>query len=257
MCIAFVSYKNHPQYDLIIAHNRDEFFNRKTQAAHYWSPDHKILGGKDLVSGGSWLALSKQGRIAFVTNHRTPNIKPGLKSRGSIIHDFVTDTSHPEQFLKTLNHTKKSYNPFNLLTFDHDNAWFLASHSDTTHTRLSPSYYALSNASLDTPWPKVRKLKERAIQILQNSKKDPSEELFEILKDQEKAKDEELPKTGIDPSLEKALSSIFINIDGYGTRSSTILLIDKEGRLSFKERTYSEEGTLVGTFTERMQVPTS
>lgn len=235
MCLIFFAINQHPTYKLIIAANRDEFYNRRTEAAHFWKDNPDILGGRDLEASGTWMAMNKHnGRIAFVTNYRDPfNINPTAPSRGQLVSDFLTGQDSPKEYLEKIERGGLEYNGFNLMVGSAVELWYYSNYGKGIQ-KLDAGSYGLSNHLLDTPWPKVTKVKERFIKFI--SQPDlPMEGFFEILADRSTAADEDLPRTGLTLERERALSSIFIKTPDYGTRCSTVLLIDKNNRVSFQE----------------------
>jgi uncharacterized protein with NRDE domain len=237
MCLIFLSINNHSNYKLILAGNRDEFYYRKTASANFWKDHEQIIGGRDLEAGGTWLAMTKGGKIAMVTNYRDPrNINPMAPSRGHLVSDFLIQHEGAEAYLRNLFNNGKKYNGFNLIVGDTNALWYCSNYKAGIE-RLSSGFYGLSNHLLETPWPKVLRGKEKMIPILANSVIDP-EMLFEILYDDQVAGDNLLPDTGLTLERERALSSMFIKTEGYGSRCSTVILIDMNNDVLFSERVY-------------------
>ncbi len=238
MCLIFLSLNNHPDYKLIIAANRDEFYTRKTASAHFWEDYPNILGGRDLEASGTWMAMNKNGKISLVTNYRDPaNINPHAPSRGQLVSDFLINGDKPKVYLDNVSHQAALYNGFNLLSGNPDELWYLSNYQQGVK-RLESGIYGLSNHLLDTPWPKVSRGKNKFEAILHNSIISP-DSLFELLYDEQRAEDQFLPDTGIGIERERALSSMFIKTNGYGTRCSTIVLIDRKNNVLYSERTYN------------------
>ncbi len=236
MCLIFVSIDNHPNYRLVVAANRDEFYNRETAPAHYWKDHPEVLGGRDLQAGGTWLGITRQGRISMVTNYRDlRNINLNAPSRGRLITDYLLTNTTPEGYLSQVKPQAKDFNGFNLLVGNEHELWYYSNYSDDFE-KLSPGQYGLSNHLLDTPWPKVAKGKPKFREIL-NTPFSPGD-LFELLLDDQIASDDQLPDTGVGIERERALSSMFIKSPGYGTRSSTVVLIDTDDNVFFTERVY-------------------
>lgn len=237
MCLIFFSIQNHPTYSLIVTSNRDEFYDRKTAEAGFWKDNPQVLGGRDLEAGGTWMGLTRSGKISLVTNYRDPkNINPQAPSRGHLVSDFLEKDIPAEAYMMEVERKGRSYNGFNLLAGSLDELWYCSNYRAGVET-LKPGLYGLSNHLLDTPWPKVVRGKEKLSPILQKSKLDP-EELFEFLYDDHRAPDALLPDTGIGPDREKALSSMFIKTTGYGSRCSTVVLVDKQKHVLFSERVF-------------------
>jgi uncharacterized protein with NRDE domain len=237
MCLIFLSINHHPNYKLIIAGNRDEFYNRRTAAANFWDDHPQILGGRDLEAGGTWLAMTRQGRIGMVTNYRDPmNINPHAPSRGHLVSDFLITEESPGQYLHAVSERGRKYNGFNLIVGDIDDLWYYSNYKEGIE-KLSPGFYGLSNHLLETAWPKILRGKEKIRPVLSEAKVDP-EALFEILYDDQVASDELLPSTGLPLVRERALSSMFIKAEGYGSRCSTVVTIDNNDNVFFAERVY-------------------
>jgi uncharacterized protein with NRDE domain len=253
MCLILFSFNQHPTYKLILAANRDEFYVRKTESADYW-PDHKnILGGRDLEAmredgtSGTWMAMTTSGKIALVTNYRDfKNLKSIAPSRGHLVTDFLIGDTEAEAYLQQLEKTKNDYNGFNLILGDVNTLFYLSNYKQGI-SHIKPGFYGLSNHLLETPWPKVVLAKSKMKPLLQEKKILPKT-LLDIMRDESRAPEDQLPNTGIGPEREKALSSMFIKTDGYGSRCSTVVLVKHSGETQFIERTYN----LVDfTFTDR------
>lgn len=248
MCLILFSYNNHPDYQLVLLANRDEFYNRSTQRAGWWSDQPDLLGGKDLKENGSWLAITKSGKFAAITNYRDPKqMKPGAPTRGRLVTNFLLDHYTPEEYLKELKKSGAHYNGFNLI-FGRQNEIFYYSNSVNTHQRLHPGNYGLSNALLETPWPKVVKGKRKLDALLNGAGTFSMERAVKDLKDPEWANDQELPDTGIGIEKERLLSSMFIETPGYGTRCTTIMTIDRQNLVTFREVSYIPEGEFSTSF---------
>ncbi|MEP0354767.1 NRDE family protein [Paraglaciecola sp.] len=239
MCILFVAINQHKDYPLIIAANRDEYFARETAESHYWKPKHNILAGKDLLAGGTWMGINKQGYLASLTNIRDPNkVSLDAISRGELVSNYLHQPV--DRYGQQLTNSRANYNGYNLLFGKWDNLTVYNNHSNELQP-LTEGYYGLSNADLNSPWPKINK----GVAALEAYCKDGhdihSNILFELLLDTSKAPDEELPKTGVSIEWERYVSSIFIQGNEYGTRSSTVLKVDKEDNVFWHEKTYDSE----------------
>jgi uncharacterized protein with NRDE domain len=237
MCLIFLSINNHPRYKLIIAANRDEFHKRRTAPANFWHDAPHILAGRDLEANGTWLGVSRKGRISLLTNYRDPqNINPAAPSRGHLVSDYLGDTIHGEQYLRAVKQNGKRYNGFNLLVGTPEELYYYSNYAQGIQ-RLPAGFHGLSNHLLDTPWPKVERGKELLRPMLSEDIIEP-EKLFELLYDDRRAPDDRLPDTGIGLERERMLSSMFIKSPDYGSRSSTVVLVDKANHLLFSERVY-------------------
>ncbi|WP_308895643.1 NRDE family protein [Candidatus Desulfosporosinus nitrosoreducens] len=240
LCLLFFAYQVHPRYRLILGANRDEFYHRPTEPAHFWESSPGILGGRDLEMLGTWMGITRSGRFSALTNFRDPSSQiENPKSRGQLVKDYLESRESPEEYLAKVIETQSFYNPFNILVGDLRNLMYFSNQSPEVRD-LKPGFYALSNHFLDTPWPKVRKSKQALFAYLEGNQDRliDSRVIFEILADTEQAYDHELPSTGIGYPREKMLSSIFIRGTDYGTRSSTVLCLDRENTLLFQERTF-------------------
>lgn len=237
MCLVFLSVNNHPRYKLFMAGNRDEFYDRRTAVAGYWENHPEIVGGRDLEAGGTWLAMTKSGKIGIVTNYRDPkNIDPRAPSRGQLITDFLTGNDGPREYLEKLSTNGVRYNGYNLIVASTADVWYYSNYGDGVQ-RLEQGFFGLSNHLLESPWPKVVRGKEKLKPLLGSSIIEP-ESVFEVLYDDLVATDDQLPETGLPMSRERALSSMFIKSEGYGSRCSSVILIDHDNRVTFAERVY-------------------
>jgi uncharacterized protein with NRDE domain len=240
MCLIFLALDYHPRYKLVIAGNRDEFYNRKTAAASFWEDHPNILAGRDLEAMGTWLGVTTQGRISMLTNYRdVKNLKASAPSRGKLVSDFLSSKAPPEQYVRSVSETGDQYNGFNLLTGTIEELWYYSNYGPAPR-KLAPGLYGLSNHLLDAPWPKVVRGKEKLKKYLTADDLDP-EVLFQLLYDEDRAPDQLLPDTGLDIDRERALSSMFIKTTGYGSRCTTVILVDKQHKIFFTERVFDTE----------------
>lgn len=232
MCLIFTAWKTHEDFPLIMLANRDEFKNRPTETLHWW--EEGIIAGKDLQEGGTWLGMDKTGRLAAVTNFRDPkNIKAFAPSRGKIPLEFLSAHQTSEEFIEERKSISKEYNGFNALLFDRNTLFWWSNYAEEPQ-ELEPGFYGLSNALLNTPWPKLVKGKNRFEQWVKNFPRE-IEKGFEIMGSSEIFPDEYLPETGVGLDMERYLSSICIPGEIYGTRSTTIVIVRKDGLVSIKE----------------------
>lgn len=248
MCLVVLAYKVHPDYPLIVLANRDEFYARPTKPLHYWGErGGGIYAGLDEKAGGTWLGVNQQGRLALVTNHRAPHLyQKSALSRGKIVTDFLSSSNTNEEFVQDLRTNSSKYNPFNLLCGDLDDIYYYSS-IENAYSKLEPgNIYALSNAQLNTPWPKVIKAKDKLRELLVGNVIN-LDKYLEILEDTTIAPDDELPSTGVSLEIERLLSSIHIVSSEYGTRSAGIIQVDKVGTVDFWEKTYPHLTVRKGT----------
>lgn len=241
MCLIILSYSNHPVYRLILAANRDEFYDRPTAPLGFWEETPSVLAGRDLKSGGTWLGVTKSGRICAVTNFRDPAVQlKDAPSRGLLVGNFLKGSESPERYLQKVKEDGNKYNGFNLLAGDESGIFCCSNRADKI-LRLSPGIHGLSNHLLDTPWPKVAKGK-RCLESILSSDEIDCVSIFELLSDGNMPPDGDLPDTGVGIEWERILSPLFIRSEIYGTRSSSIVLIGKEN-ITFMERTYIKDGS--------------
>jgi uncharacterized protein with NRDE domain len=245
MCLILFAHECHPEYRLILAANRDEFYDRPSASLSFWRDSPGVLAGRDLKSGGTWLGITRNGRIAAITNFRDPaSMMPDAPSRGDLVSRFLQGNDSPETYLQNVRTTGGRYNGFNLLAGQGRDLYYYSNRGGDVE-KISPGIYGLSNDLLDVPWPKVAKGK-RALQCLLDHRKmlDPRD-VFALLRDDAYAPDESLPETGVGVVWEKILSPVFISSRIYGTRCSSVLLVERTGKISFLEKTYEREGGMI------------
>jgi uncharacterized protein with NRDE domain len=243
MCTAFFYFnqKNSPQSFTLIF-NRDESYSRRSKPLHCWLPQKNIFAGQDIKSQGTWLGVNKKGAFAVLTNYRNPKLlKEGLESRGAIIPRFLEGSQTSFEFLEELCQDPEAYNPYNLIlgNFYPKIRLYYYSNIENKIKKLEDGFYALSNALLNTPWPKV----SHGLKVFENlvSGSASDEEFFTFMKNKGKANISDLPITGIESKQELLLSSLFVESKGYGTITTSLLSFDeKEHKVSFKEVNYRQ-----------------
>ncbi|MGH8461157.1 MAG: NRDE family protein [Stenotrophobium sp.] len=246
MCLITFAWRAHPQHELVLAANRDEFHHRPTAAANWWTDAPDVLGGRDLSQGGSWLAVSRRRRVAAVTNvRRMVQPDPAAPSRGQLVADFMRGSQSANDFAQTLHAHAERYAGFNLLLYDGEALLYASNQTDYSVTRLTPGVHGISNAALDTPWPKLCRLTD-AMRSWITGGDLPMERLLDPLADSRPAPDADLPDTGVGLEMERFLSSPFICSPTYGTRCSTVLDFSVAGPGSFAERRYAASGEITG-----------
>ncbi|SRR5258706_3669695 len=242
MCLIVFALQSDPRYELLLGANRDEFHQRGSSAAGYWLDAPQILGGRDLKAGGTWLGVTRAGRFAAVTNYRDPKTQRGdARSRGELAASFLGGSQSPAEFAASASALKAIYNPFNLLLGERNECWFVGSR-EAAPIALTPGLHGLSNASLDTPWPKVERSRRMLAWALATG--DPEGALIEGLGDRAEAPDAELPDTGVGLALERRLSPPFIVGDEYGTRASTVLALRSDGSIRLIEQNFGPGGSI-------------
>lgn len=242
MCLIGFHINDHPTYKLIVAANRDEVYKRPTKKANFWQDHPTVLAGRDLVQMGTWLGMTRCGRFAALTNYRKLEDHDDTKrSRGEIPTNFLQSTIDARTYLENLRNNRKKYNGFNTVVGTIDNLYYYGNYQ-TEIIRLEKGTHALSNHLLNTPWPKVTQIKLLLKQYVQKNDIIQPDDLFNILKTDDIAQDEKLPDTGVGLDLERKLSPIFIKMNEYGTRSSTVILVTHRHEVQFVERTYNTNG---------------
>jgi len=236
MCLLLIANKVHAAYKLIIAANRDEEYERPTAKAAFWDDYPNIIGGRDLKEGGTWLGVTREGRFAAVTNFRDPDKKENTNSRGLLTKNFLTSGVSPREYYEEIKKNAGSYNGFNLVFGILNDLYFFSS-TNSVLIKLEKGIYGLSNCLLDTPWPKVEKGKDMLRKIL-NIEPLRFESIFNLLMDKKPADDNLLPDTGVGLELERILSPVFVKTKGYGTRSSTLVLLNNHNEFTLIEKTY-------------------
>lgn len=247
MCLAVIALDAHPRYAVVVAANRDEFHARAARPAHWWdgAEGEPILAGRDLAQGGTWLGVTRGGRWAFVTNVREPGRHdPNAPSRGALVPSLLRGAGAPMDAVASLVASARGYNGFNLVGGKARDAAF-GSNRGTGTVALRRGIHGVSNAQLDTPWPKLLRAKA-GLAAWAARGSDDLESLWAVLGDRTLARDDELPDTGLTRERERMLSSPFIVTDGYGTRCSTLLALARDGEGCFIERSFDARGTMTG-----------
>lgn len=244
MCLVALAYKVHPDYPLILVANRDEYHHRQAHPAHWWPDAPSVVAGKDLSAGGSWMASDHYGRLICLTNvriGRAPQAEQAL-SRGKIVSDYIVQNIPANKYLTQLSDRSHLFNPFNLLVFENDKLYYCNS-LNRGHMSLPPGLYGLSNAYLDTPWPKVQATKAHLQHAIIDDDINP-DHLTNTLADRTPYAHELLPDTGIPKELEHLLSSAFIVSPTYGTRCTSVFWQDQKGKCYFRESNWFATGEL-------------
>ena len=242
MCILFIAINQHEQYPLIIAANRDEYHARPSEPMHYWPDQPDILAGRDSRAGGTWFGVNRNGLFAAVTNYRAPGLTSNqARSRGELVTRFLRNLESTENFGSFLCEQHTAFSPFNLVYGEHGKLFSFSS-IDPVNRPLESGFHSISNGAIDELWPKMSRgvslLKDR----ISSSPGIDSEDLVQMMKDQTRADKNLIPDTGLDPDREQHLSSIFIQGDDYGTRTTTLLL-GSESQFDLYEYNYSAQGS--------------
>lgn len=242
MCLIVLAWRPGHELPLLVAANRDEFHARPTAALAEWPQTPGLIAGRDLQAGGTWLGIGRAGRFAALTNIRDPKAEQGSRSRGELALRFLQANQSPEVFLNELRREADEYSGFNLLVGDRQALWHFNSHSGQGQA-LPPGIHGVSNADLDTPWPKLQQARAALADALETA---DEASLFALLADPGRPDDAALPDTGVGLDLERLLGSVFITSPSYGTRASTLLFTYSDGRRRIIERSFGPEGTPIG-----------
>jgi len=233
MCMVFFA-AGDPEVPLMIAANRDEFYDRPTAPMTFW-PDHPdLLAGRDIRAGGTWLGITRSARVAFITNYRGPRTHENPPSRGHLVRDFLIGDQTPEDFGTWLVEQGPNYEGFNLVFGTSDRLFYYGNRANSGPEPISPGAHGLSNGLLDEAWPKLARGKARFTEL----RDAPPESVFAMLADRSVPADEDLPETGVGLEIERILAPIFIDTDRYGTRCSTVLRVDRRGEVTVEERSF-------------------
>ena len=237
MCLIIFAYNVHPAYRLILAANRDEFYERPSLPVDFREGASHVLAGRDLKGGGTWLGLTREGKFAAITNYRDPAaFRTGAPSRGLLVSNYLTDSESAAFFSTKISRQSRKYNGFNLIFGDNKDFFIYSNRAEIQ--KLEPGIYGLSNRFLNSPWPKVIKGKKAMAAAMNYRGADLEAALFAFLADRKKVPANKLPSTGIGLEWERLLSAVFIDSPSYGTRSSTVLLIGKNKRVRFVEKIF-------------------
>jgi len=242
MCTIFFAYRIVKGMPLIVAGNRDEFYDRPSHPMDYWADAPHVLAGRDLRANGTWMGVNKQGRVAFVTNYRNPEEQgQQFQSRGSLPAQFLLENPPATAFAETLENQDAQYRGYNLVFGTADDLYYYSNKSAGLK-RLEPGLYGLSNHLLDTPWPKVSRGKETMCQWGEDPKRWTSSAIYEVLTDPQEAPDVDLPDTGVGLGWERLLSSTFIEAMNYGTRNTTIIRFSDNREIETEEWAWQGPG---------------
>ncbi|MGH7511944.1 MAG: NRDE family protein [Gemmatimonadales bacterium] len=254
MCLILIAADSHRDYSLVVAANRDEFHDRPTAAAAFWADRPWILGGRDLKAGGTWLGIDRRGRFAAVTNYRQGEREPAApRSRGLLVSDYLAAEIDARTHIQRVECDAGLYNGFNLMAGDGRELLYFSNREGRARV-LDPGVYGLSNHLLDTAWPKVTTGKGALNDLLLGAESKLVPNLLALLADPRQAADESLPSTGIGLAWERLLSAAFIVSGEYGTRSSTVVLVGRDGGVVFVERSFGANGVPAGEVRHQFQV---
>lgn len=240
MCLIVFGWQVHPEFPLVVAANRDEFFARPTRPAGHWPDYPQVMGGLDLQAGGTWLGISQTGRFAAITNVREPQMPPGRQSRGALTRNFLISDLSATAYAKGIE--RNDYAGYNLLLGDGQSLVYCSNRTAAPQV-LSAGIYGLSNHVLDSEWPKLVKAQQQFSVALESLPDETG--FFELLSDRSIAADQDLPNTGVALEWERLLSAVFVQSPDYGTRASTVVLQDNKGMIKLSERSFGPGGELL------------
>jgi len=246
MCLIAFGWQCHPRWRLVLVANRDEFHARPTLPLAAWDEAPQVIAGRDLEAGGTWAGIAPHGRASVITNVRDMKADHGGLSRGLLVADYLGSNMPSRSHAIELMASARDYRPFNLLTFDRDAAYYLGNHPDARAQPVAPGVHGLSNADFNAPWPKTSALVHRLEAWLDADDADDTGGLFRMLADPGRWPDGLLPDTGVGIERERFLSSAFIVGDTYGTRASTVILVDHDDRALIAERRFGPDGLYEG-----------
>ncbi|MGH8173297.1 MAG: NRDE family protein [Rhodanobacteraceae bacterium] len=245
MCLLLIAVNVVADAPLLLLGNRDEFHERPSAAAQPWSEDERIVGGRDLVAGGSWLAVRSDGRFAAVTNLRTGVPATAPRSRGWLVRDFVLGDEPATEFLEHVREDIGVYGPFNLVLGDADGAFVLGS-ANAHAQRLPRGIHVMSNGPIGVHWPKTERLQRQVATAIAGDVALDAGQLLDFLADEWRPEDDALPHTGVGLDLERVLSPIFIHGETYGTRAGTLVVRNSGGAIELIERRFGPGGVAAG-----------
>ena len=241
MCLLVLAFRQLPEEPVLLAANRDEFHDRPAAPAQFWPEAPRLLAGRDLLAGGTWLGLTRHGRFAAVTNYREPPRGAAPRpSRGHLVRDYLLGAATAGDYLRELQRRADRYAGFNLLLGDAGQLWWYSNRGGPPQ-RLAPGVYGLSNALLDTPWPKLQTAKAAFGALCRTGSADTAA-LLDLLQDRRIHPPHGEPPAGADAALARAASAIYIDTPRYGTRCSTVLRLRSDGRAEFVERWHGDGG---------------
>ncbi len=236
MCLILFGVRPAPGIHLVVAANRDEFYDRPASRAAWWEDHPGILAGRDLRMGGTWLGVTSGGRFAAVTNFRETRTEPDPPlSRGELTTGFLSTDRPPLDYLREIDARRNDYRGFNLVLDDGRDFFYYSNRTDGIR-KLEPGCYGLSNQLLDCDWPKVTAGRSRLASLIDTSA--PREKMF----------------TGLFELLEdhgnpEPFSDSFIATQDYGTCASTAVWIGTDHSVEFQERGFRANGEKEGMVT--------
>ena len=255
MCLILFAFQAHAEYPLVVAANRDEAYARPAAPAAFWLDHAEVYGGRDLEMGGAWIGITRSGRFAAVTNFRDGSPKGvAPRSRGDLVGGYLTGTQAAQCYLQSVAARLSEYAGFGTLAGDMNSLWFLSNYGNGVEA-VASGVHGLSNHLLDTPWPKVADGKRELAALLHSDARLLPDELFAMLADRSVAAENVLPNTGVGIAREKQLGPKFIAVDDrYGTRASTVIIVNRLGEVFYAERSFGGHGKFLGEVTQQFNL---
>lgn len=233
MCVVSIAWAAHPKWRLVVAGNRDEYHARASAPLACWDDARHVIAGRDLVSHGSWMGVSENGRFAVVTNIRDPQgPDPTRLSRGALVSDWLISETAPGDPLE--------YNPFSLVLLGPDGLVSLANRPIAQRNKLPVGIHGLSNGIPGERWPRTDRLNDALCAWLDEGSGNPAL-LMSALADGSVPDDDGYP--------------IFIANPVYGTRCSTVIAVDHSGKGVIVERSFNSAGVQSGEVAIRFEWP--
>jgi len=254
MCLLMLAWQSHPRYRLIVAANRDEYHERPAAPLAKWPPPAELLAGRDLLAQGTWLGIDRRRRFGVVTNFRElQRARPNAPSRGGLVPRYLgaagqaAGAPRAGEFFAALERHAARYSGFNLLLTDEHSLWYGSNRATPFARAMPPGVYGLANELLDTPWPKLERVRSGFEALLREPRPAPAA-LFALLADrtQTLSADTSTATGGLPARWARALSAPFVLHPEYGTRCSTVLLLEEDGGLYLAERRFDPAGELAG-----------
>lgn len=265
MCLLVLAWQAHPRYRLIVAANRDEFHDRPAAPLGCWPPPAAILAGRDLRAGGTWLGVDRRRRFGIITNYRELQAAPAnAPSRGGLIPRYLGEKGGAGEFLGSLAPEAAGYGGFNLLLADENSLWYGSNRVTPFAQQLTPGVHGLSNEHLDAPWPKLLRVRAGFEAWLRRSVEQSADgtapesavdraTLFALLDDRTPAAEAHTGPVEVPPQWERPLSAPFVLHPQFGTRCSTVVLIEASGVLRIAERRFDRDGHRAGDTEYRLE----
>lgn len=254
MCIISFVKDGHPNYPFIFIANRDEAYDRPAAPIHRWVDAPEVTAGMDFKARGTWLGYTAQGKFIAVLNYPFTDWTPALevpRSRGQLLRDYLTTEISVADFDQQLQETRFEYETYHLVYGTFDDLKYYSNY-DNDIQKLNTGVHVLANTFDDLSANRTQRL-EAAFKAYVES--EPAEfdleRLLTMLQDDEMAKEMQNFPAALDAMIAKKHSSVFIRGENFGTVGSTVILLDKEGKITVRELKYDREGITEKTTLEQ------